>query len=298
MTPKKKQTVTRDRTRIVLLLLYMMEQPPKPQNQPEAQEENPKPEKHSFWDKAKKYVTRGVVMTTAATTIAGSAMAEGGNEGEKDSKSKTEVVAKKVNEVPPGFTDDGIKDGKHYYKKESGLTLQMAKPGSSNENPEQYKSWLIQKLQSGVTVQELVDKKYISADEAPSFEQYYKPSVERVYTEPTENQVEKKVDPYERWGGHRETIYGPNGHAVAELWYPTAYADAKDKSGTLNTQKVQALYRGRTDFGYIQGQETVVDASEFHDALGGVSNTFQSTERLQKFLKDKGIDQEDTVVLK
>ena len=99
---------------------------------------------------------------------------------------------------------------------------------------------------------------------------------------PPENKTVSETNPYERFGGMREPIYGPNHHIVAELWYPTAETNEADDAGTINTQKVVGLLRLRGDFGF-NGKELLLNADQFQKYLG-TTNTFQSEVLLQELV--------------
>ncbi len=218
----------------------------------------------------------------------------------KDSTDKNRIEksvdlksARKVSEIPKGY-EILKKDNKTYGIKftQGKNGLEMAKAGPAAKNEKGYEEWIINQLQSGVTLDELVEKKYITKDKAEHFKKHEKSSTDVVYMESGQ---EKKMepDPFSKFSKNGEILYAPGagGHAVAEMFYPVRLSkDIKD-GGSLNTSEQDVLIRLRNDFGFVGGW-TIIKSSALPNILGGTKH-FISQKKLDEVVKASSVVTKD-----
>lgn len=242
--------------------------------------EEPQKEKRGFaMPKKLRNGALATLFTISSLFGAKSAHAGGIEEGKKET-----ATARKVATVPEGYTLEGTKDGKTYYIKTTSKSIEVAKPGSKSdkEDPAKYNAWIKAQLAQGISPEELAEKKFISKAEIPGFSKFYVANTDRVYIEPETKKPEiktpeVKADPYSAWGGRHDAIYGPDGHIVAEMWYPTVESSDKNDGGVLNTSKETALLRFKNDFGFT-GREIVIAPQEYTSG----TNTIRSQKTIDE----------------
>ncbi len=251
--------------------------------------------KFSFEGGRKKILTTIGLLTAAAPAIGQGPNVEKSAEREFANNKNTVVYKiggvnnggeRKVKEVPQGYVKDRVEGNKTFYKKTiDGGKLKLAKPGDGKESPA-YKKWLIDMLQSGTSPQELANMKYISPEAIPEYQQYYKePEVDVVYTEKDES---KEVDPFAAFSKMGERLFGPDRHAIADMY--TATRDSKDikDAGLLNTGNPDqyVLLRfidGNT--GKATGKLLMLEASRVQEFFG-TTTTAKSTEAFNKLMNE------------
>lgn len=247
------------------------------------------------WKPAKKVTGFKKAFLTTTMFLAGLLGAKagttekGGNDSGRVSKTERTVSIKKdvdlksarpVNEISKEYTRIS-KENKIYGVKTIGGkegTLKMAKPSDNIEGGEDYDQWLIEQLKSGITVDELIKNKYISADNKDKYEQYYvAPEVDVVVME---GQQETKPDPFSAFAKDGEAIYAPNGHIAAEIFYPVRSSSSLTDGGMVNTQHMNALIRLRNDNGFTE-EYVIATPEKLAELLGG-SHSFQSNEKIEE----------------
>lgn len=254
--------------------------------------------KFNFEGGKKKLLTTLGLVTVAAPAIAqGPSIEESADKEFASNKNKIEYVKKggndniggerKVKEVPQGYVKDRTEGNKTYYKKTiDGKKLELAKPGDGKESPS-YTKWLIDMLKSGTaSPEELVKMKYISPEAAKEYQKYYQPpTVDVVYTE-TENI--KEADPFAAFSKMGERLFGPDRHAIADMY--TAVRDTKSitDAGMLNTgdPRQYVLLRfidGNT--GKATGKILMLEASRIQEFFG-TTTTAKSTEAFNKLMSE------------
>lgn len=176
-----------------------------------------------------------------------------------------------VTTVPQGYTFLKKDGTKKYYNANASNTLPMA-TGSGPGDPN-YEKFLQQQLQSGITPQELVQKKYISPDEVPKYQSYYQPVKDTVYTDESGVPIPDPAEAFEGQG-----IMDTNKHLVGLIKYPTRNSNAASKSGNMDgsVQKATFMYTlpnsSKPDFSKGKFQIDVPAAQK----LFGTTNQFQS----------------------
>lgn len=126
----------------------------------------------------------------------------------------------KVANVPKDFAYDRKEGNKTFYKKST--TINPATGGSMTTNPNDYNNFLINKLQSGVSPEDLIANKYGDAASIEKLRNYYKPQY--VYTEPTvpvvpsvDNSGYRKID-------RKEVFNAGSNNPFKTMRYPDANA--------------------------------------------------------------------------
>lgn len=246
--------------------------------------------------KKKILTTLGLVAAAAPAIGQGPSVEKSADQEFASNKNKIEYVKKggnddiggrKVKEVPPGYIKDRTEGNKTFYKKTTdGKKLELAKAGDGKGGPE-YKKWLIDILKIGTaSPEDLAKMKYISTEAIPEYQQYYQPpTVDVVYTE-TENT--KEVDPFAAFSKMGERLFGPDQHAIADMY--TAVRDTKSitDAGMLNTgdPKQYVLLRfidGNT--GKATGKILMLEASRIQEFFG-TTTTAKSTEAFNKLMSE------------
>ena len=200
--------------------------------------------KFNFEGGKRKLLTTLGLAVTAAPAIAQGPSAEINKKADQEfasNKNKIEYTIKttdnggerKVKEVPPGYVKDRTEGNKTFYKKTvGGKKLELAKPGDG-KGSEAYTNWLINMLKNGTSPEELARMKYISPEAAKDYEKYYVPaSTDVVYTEKEEK---KEEDPFAAFSKMGERLFGPDQHAVADMYTATRDTKNIEDPGLLNT---------------------------------------------------------------
>lgn len=190
--------------------------------------------------------------------------------------------ARLVKEKPVGYKEFK-KDDKTFYYNTQEKTLEMAKP-SQEQGGKEYEEKMIQMVKSGISPQELVAKKYISADKAAEYEKYYTPNQDVAYMESTKEPIEE--NPFSKFAVEGEILYSPGKHAVAEMYYPARDSKSITDGGMLNTSEQNVLVRFRNDFGFT-GEYIIINSEDMHKIFAG-TKYFQSDADIQK-LKEKAL---------
>lgn len=194
-----------------------------------------------------------------------------------------ERKARKVDAIPTGYNFLREEGGRKFYNKTSAEALQVAS-GSNRLGGKEYDDFLINKLQSGVTVDELVAKRYLSQDKAANYAQYFRPNEDIVFMEGQQAQPQLLNAPARAARG--QSVFLPNKHIAAEMFYDSRDSATNTDGGMLNTAGQRGTLRFRNDFGYT-GEEVRLEGSDIQKYLG-TSNTF-GTDDIYKELKAKAV---------
>jgi hypothetical protein len=207
---------------------------------------NKKVEKKTFASKLKKFGRRAVLFLGLSAISLG---AKGKNaSAEKaftdSAKGGTEKVigaTRKVKDVPNEYTFSHSEGEKKFYKRtlQGGKKeLGMAKASDEKGGPE-YEKKMISFIKSGISPQELADKKYISPDKIPEYQKYVE-QIDYVYTEPEKKkEVKEVVNPYSAYAVKGENFYLPSesGPNAGDMYYDSKHSKNIQESGILDTGK-------------------------------------------------------------
>jgi hypothetical protein len=188
-----------------------------------------------------------------------------------------DIKPRKVTTVPEGYLP--IADRPNYFRKTMSQSLGMAQ--GTGAGGSQYESFLQSQLGNGISPEELVVKKYIGADVVGKYKQYYKPTEDIVYTEPT------SIPNTPTQAQRRQPVYGPDKHIRGEMFYPSRNSTGITDGGTLNTSAQSGRLKFRNDFGF-SGEEVDVNGKDIQKYLG-TTHTFGS-EDLYNGLKSKAMN--------
>ncbi len=225
--------------------------------------------------KKKLLTTLGLAVTAAPAIAQGPSVEKSADQEFASNKNKIEYVKKGVNEeigggrkvkkVPEGYIKDRTEGNKTYYKKTTdGKKLELAKPGDG-KGSEEYTNWLINMLKNGTSPEELAKMKYISPGAIEEYKKYYVPgSIDVVYTEEEENKAENPFSAYAEVG---DILYGPDRHAIAEMFFPVRSTQNIEDAGNLNPNDQMVLIRIRNDWGFT-GEYFEIPSSDMQKVFG------------------------------
>jgi hypothetical protein len=190
--------------------------------------------------------------------------------------------ARQVNVVPEGYVFSGEQQGKKYYTKKQASSLPTASSSSDNMGGDKYEKFLIQQLGSGVSPQELAQKKYISSSDIPKYQGYYKPQQDVVYTQPPPPPA--PVDnPAQAFSG--TYLFDPSQRAIAEVNYASRNSAGQADPGSLNTpqQVAQLMFldpMGKPDpsKGYYE-----IPGNVFSNQMTGGTRTLSDTTGISQY---------------
>lgn len=217
-----------------------------------------------------------LTMMLAGLGLVGNATGTEGGKNEDPVKGKASIEnrdlskAVKTNVAPSekeGYKPLGTKDGKTYYVQESS-ELEKAKAGGKRDEAKTI-SYITQELQKGISPEALIKAGHGSATVINELAKtHYKEKI--VYTEPEKvevKQTEESDGP--KFSKMSSRYYGPNKHALADIW--TEVRDSKDKSdgGMLDTgeelRKIQLI----DEMGNNDGAPFVLAKGELQKLTGG-----------------------------
>lgn len=235
---------------------------------------------------------------TTAMFLAGlfGAKAEGGKNGKNEDpkKPKQEQTidtksARKVNQAPtdPSYKKLGTEGDKTFYAKNTSGTLEKAKGGTPKADRESYMQEMITKVKSGISPQELLNKGYVTPEVAKELEQY----VDIVYTQPEKvevTQTKESDDP--KFAKMSDRYFGPNQHAVADIWAETRASTDKADGGMLDTgqelRKIQLL----DEMGNNDGEPFVLAKGELQKITGANNTTFTVSAAELRVIRDTALN--------
>lgn len=184
--------------------------------------------------------------------------------------------AKVVNEISSDHKVYGTDGNRTYYVKDVALPDRKIDPKNSKSgkpDPEKYKQYLIQQLQSGVTPEALIKSGLTSKEVAESLSTYYKPQF--VYTEikpgkPIEP-VQKKIPLQESDRIEMKQIFPPNG----------------GKYMTFQMPDPNAGYNKNTEVYYDPKTFRQIDPTKSFDNVGNYSPSYIYSDPSQGTLDEK-----------
>lgn len=162
----------------------------------------------------------------------------------KNNETKPDLTkARKVPAFPEGYNEIKTVDskGKRYAMKveQNSKKLEMAKSGGPQGDNSKF---IIEKLQQGITPDELVRTGHASVDGIKAFEQYYKPSTSEdiVYIEQS-----KGIDQYAAYAITGEGVYMPGeaGHNTGQISYVSRLSKNIQESGGTVSDKEDFVMR-------------------------------------------------------
>jgi hypothetical protein len=196
-----------------------------------------------------------------------------------------EEKARKVEKVPDGYVKDKVVGNKTYYKKITGSIneVKIATPGGPQGDNS---AFLIAKLKSGVSPDELVRAGHATKDGIEKFKEYYthSSSIDIVYTEPETKKVGKEVDPYAAYAIKGEGVYMPgvSGHNAGQMYYLTRESKNIIESGVVNTGNQKFVIRFEDGNG-----KPILKDSKGNPVPGGLAVEIAVEDR-NKYLDESG----------
>ena len=205
-----------------------------------------KREKVGFMSKAKKALKKwGMVLGLSTISLSAKGKNVDAEKAFTDSaKGGTEKVigaTRKVKDVPNEYTFSHSEGEKKFYKRtlQGGKKeLGMAKASDEKGGPE-YEKKMISLIKSGISPEELADKKYISPDRIPEYQKYVE-QIDYVYTEPEKKkEVKEVINPYSAYAVKGENFYLPSesGPNAGDMYYDSRHSKNIQESGILDTGK-------------------------------------------------------------
>lgn len=188
-----------------------------------------------------------------------------------------EPTPRLVDTVPQDYHPYGQYQGRPTFARDSGVTMPLATGHGSGGA--QYDQFLMNKLASGVSPEELARKKYIHPSQVERFRQYYKPSRDVVYTQPPVPPPPPPVPTDHPVSGSSSVrLYDNRGHAYADAFYPSRSSSGQADPGTLNTAKQPARLQLLDRMGqYIPDQVYEVPGNVLDDMTGGTHSVHDTT---------------------
>lgn len=192
-----------------------------------------------------------------------------------------------VDKVPSDYHPYGQYQGRPTFAKDSGVSLPLATGHGSGGA--QYEQFLVKKLASGVSPEELARKKYIHSSQMERFRQYYKPSRDVVYTRQATPPPPAPVDnPVQGFSG--TYLFDPRQHATAEVRYRSRNSTGQGDPGTLNTSQQVAQLMFLDPMGHPDPSKGFyeVPADVFSNQMTGGTHTLRDTTGISQYRVPQG----------
>jgi len=191
-----------------------------------------------------------------------------------------------VNTVPADYHPYGQYQGQPTYAKDMGANLPAAT--GSGQGGAQYEQFLIKQLASGVTPEQLAQKRYIDASQMEKYRQYYKPSRDVVYTQPPP-QPQTPPD-YMSQGYFNEDLYSPDKRLAAFARNKDRNSRGQSDPGTLNSamQPVELMFvdnMGKVD---PSKGRYFIPHDVYSNQMTHGTNVLQDTTGLSRYLMPPG----------